>query len=461
MNEPQFPADFVWGAATSSYQIEGAVAADGRSESIWDRFATKPGAIKDGSNGSRACDHYRLWREDVALMKGLGLQAYRFSVAWPRVLPDGGGAVNAAGLDFYERLVDALLEAGIAPVPTLYHWDLPQVLQERHGGWVAREVGERFVEYADAVTRRLGDRVGRWITHNEPWCASVLGYLHGQHAPGHTDWGEALATAHHLLWSHGLAVPVIRANSPGCEVGITVNLVPSEPASPSEADREATRHFDGHFNRWFLDPLYKGAYPEDIVRDYLKEGHLGSEGLEAFVRPGDLETIAAETDFLGVNYYSRGVLRSEEVPEEENAPRTVHVAPEEEWTEMGWEVYPDGLRQLLARVHEDYAPGDLYVTENGASWSTGPDDDGRIRDVRRQRYLCDHLLACRQAIAEGVPLKGYFVWSLMDNFEWGEGYTQRFGVVWVDYETMARRLKDSARWYRDSIAANRPLPVGS
>ncbi|MEO1271463.1 MAG: family 1 glycosylhydrolase, partial [Myxococcota bacterium] len=362
------------------------------------------------------------------------------------------------GLDFYDRLVDGLLEAGITPMATLYHWDLPQVLQEA-GGWPARATVDAFVEYTDVVTRRLGDRVGLWVTHNEPWCISILGYSEGKHAPGHHDWGEALRTAHHLMVSHGMAVPVIRSNSPGCQVGLVNNLVPAEPASPSEADREACRWFDGFFNRWFLDPLYHGRYPEDMVRDYTAAGHLGPGGLDDFVHPDDFKHTSVPTDFLGVNYYSRAVVRSEQIPDEENAPRTVQVAPEEEWTEMGWEVYPDGLRQILHRVHRDYAPGALYITENGASWSTKPDADGRVRDRRRQHYICEHLKACRQAIAEGVPLEGYFVWSLLDNFEWGEGYTQRFGLVWVDYATQERILKDSALWYRDSIAANRVLPI--
>lgn len=453
MTKLEFPRSFVWGVATSSYQIEGAVHEDGRGESIWDRFAHTPGRIEDGSTGDVACDHYHRWPQDVALMKDLGLQAYRFSLAWPRILPTGRGRVNQAGLDFYNRLVDGLLEAGITPFATLYHWDLPQVLQDE-GGWTARSVAEAFVEYADVTSRALGDRVKHWITHNEPWCASMLSYQIGEHAPGwKNDWPAALAAAHHLLLSHGWAVPVIRRNSPGAEVGITLNFTPATPASSSEEALTACRFFDGYFNRWFVDPLYRVAYPEDMVAAYSAQGHLPPAGMP-FVQTGDMEAIAEPTDFLGVNYYSRAVLGS--IPDETTTTATGLLPGGEdvERTEMGWEVYPQGLYDLLVRLHTDYSPAKLYITENGASYSDGPGEDGRVRDERRLRYLRDHFAASRRAIDEGVPLEGFFVWSLMDNFEWGKGYTQRFGIVWVDYETQQRVPKDSALWYRQVIADN-------
>ncbi|SET46079.1 GH1 family beta-glucosidase [Stigmatella erecta] len=452
MTTLRFPTEFVWGVATSSYQIEGAALEDGRGESIWDRFSKTPGKVRDGTNGDVACDHYHRFREDIALMKGLGIRHYRFSVAWPRILPEGRGKVNQAGLDFYSRLVDALLEAGIEPFVTLYHWDLPQVLQDE-GGWAKRSTAEAFAEYAGVVAKSLGNRVKKWITHNEPWCASILSHHLGIHAPGLKDYRTALAASHHLLLSHGLAVPLIRAASPGAEVGITLNLTPSEPASPSAADHDAARHFDGHFNRWFLDPLFGRRYPVDIIADYVAAGHLPPEGLTV-VQPGDFETIAVKCDFLGINYYNRTVLRSDKVPEAQNEPRQVFLAPEKEWTEMGWEVHPNGLRDTLLRVHLDYRPRKIYVTENGASYSTPPGADGRVKDEQRLAFLREHFAAAHRAMEAGVPLAGYFVWSLMDNFEWDRGYSQRFGIVWVDYKTQQRIPKDSALWYRGVIAEN-------
>jgi beta-glucosidase len=447
-----FPADFVWGVATSSYQIEGAWNEDGRSESIWDRFSHAPGKIVDSSNGDVACEHYHRWRDDIALMRELGVQAYRFSVAWPRVLPQGRGRVNQRGVDFYSRLVDALLEAGIEPYVTLYHWDLPQVLQDQ-GGWPARATAEAFVEYADVISRALGDRVKHWITHNEPWCASFLSYQLGEHAPGWHDWRAAIQASHHLLLSHGWAVPVLRRNSPAAEVGITLNFTPAEPASPSAADFDAYRFADGYGHRWFLDPLYGRHYPADMVANYVAAGHLPPEGMP-FVQPGDLDAIAAMTDFLGVNFYTRSVARSQAIPEHENLPPTVAPAPASEWTEMGWEVSPDSLYQLLGRLHFEYRAPKIYITESGASYSDGPNGDGRVHDTRRLRYLRDHFAAAKRAIDAGVPLAGYFVWSLMDNFEWAKGYSQRFGIVWVDYETQQRIPKDSALWYRQVIGQN-------
>jgi len=460
MSRVVFPESFVWGVATSAFQIEGGAAADGRGESIWDRFAATPGKVSDGSDGRVACDHYHRYADDVALMQRLGVRAYRFSVAWPRVLPEGRGTPNARGLDFYDRLVDALLAAGIAPFVTLYHWDLPQALQEA-GGWPERGTAEAFIPYADAVTRRLGDRVARWITHNEPWCIATLGHEEGHHAPGLREPALALRAAHHVLLSHGWAVDVIRRNAPGAQAGIVLNLVPTEPLNPSEAaDVDATRWFDGTFNRWYLDPLFRGAYPADAVADRVARGHLGSAELP-FVRAGDLAAISCATDFLGVNYYNRNVMRGP--TRAGGAPEAVPMAPASQLTDMGWEVWPRGLRDLLLRLRRDYAPPAIFITENGAAYADGPGADGRVRDPRRVAYLRGHLAAVHEALTAGVPVAGYFHWSLLDNFEWAHGYTKRFGLVWVDYPTQRRVLKDSAEWYREvitsrSLPADEPFP---
>ena len=309
------------------------------------------------------------------------------------------------------------------------------------------------MEYADVVTRAFGDRVKDWITHNEPWCTSILSHQIGLHAPSLQDWGKALAASHHVLLSHGLAVQVIRGNSVGAKVGITLNLTPAYAASPSPADKDACRHFDGHFNRWFLDPVHGRGYPGDIVADYIAMGHLPPEGFTV-VKEGDLAAIAAPCDFLGINYYFRAILRSDKILDAQSLPRTVEMAPESEWTEMGWEQYPDGLNHVLNRVNLVYAPQSIYVTENGASFGTAPDGEGRVRDELRQGFLRDHFLASKRAIDAGVPLHGFFVWSLLDNFEWDRGYSQRFGIVWVDYETQQRIPKDSALWYKRVIAEN-------
>ncbi len=438
-----FPSDFIWGAATSAYQIEGAWNEDGKGESIWDRFCHTSGKIENGDTGDVACDHYHRWREDVALMRELGLQTYRFSIAWPRLLPEGRGRVNQPGLDFYDRLVDGLLEAGIKPFVTLYHWDLPQALQDE-GGWPERATAKAFVEYADLASRTLGDRVRYWITLNEPYVSAFIGYLEGRHAPGHRDLDEALAAAHHLLLAHGWAVPVICRNSPGAQVGIALNLIPFTPASSSAADRAAAWQQDGMVNRWFLDPIAARGYPADIVQHY---GH----PME-FVQDGDLEAIAVPLDFVGLNYYTRGVVRSNAIPKEENAPQSVFPNPEH--TEMGWEVYPEGLYQMLGRLYFDYAFPAIYITENGAAYADELTPEGQVNDAPRAAYLKAHFTQAARAIAGGVPLKGYFVWSLMDNFEWAHGYSKRFGLIYVDYRTQRRILKASARWYQQVIAAN-------
>lgn len=446
-----FPEAFTWGTATSAFQIEGAHDVDGRGLSIWDTYAARPGLIEDGSDARIACDHYYRYRDDVALMKYIGVGAYRFSISWPRIFPTGRGEANADGLDFYDRLVDALLESRIAPWVTLYHWDLPQALQDR-GGWTNRSTVDAFLELAEVVSERLGDRVRHWITHNEPWCVSVLGHAQGDQAPGLTSWPDALAVSHHLLLSHGRAVPVIRANAPGARVGITVNASTVEPASPSEADCAAARQFDGELNRWFLDPIYFGRYPNDVIACHEREGRL-PKGMH-FVRAGDLHAIQTPIDFLGVNYYSRSVVRSSRVKEAENTARTVVEPDPSELTDMGWEVYPKGLTQVLRRLHEEYDPGSLVITENGAAYATGPGVDGAVEDTRRCEYLRAHIRACLAAIEEGVPLDGYFLWSLLDNFEWAFGFAKRFGIVWVDFENQRRIIKASGHMYRRIIQHN-------
>jgi beta-glucosidase len=439
----EFPADFVWGAATSSYQIEGAWEADGKGESIWDRFSHTPGKIEDGSSGDDACDHYHRWPEDIGLMKSIGIHAYRFSAAWARILPRGRGAVNEAGIDFYSRLVDGLLEAGITPYLTLYHWDLPQALEDA-GGWPARPTADAFAEYTDVMTRALGDRVRHWVTLNEPWVSAYVGYEEGRHAPGHTSRAEMVAASHHLLLAHGKAVPIIRGNVPDAEVGLVLNLYPVHAASPSRWDRRAAVYQDGFYNRWYLDPISGRGYPCDTIEAF---------GVPMdFVQEGDMEEIAAPLDFLGLNYYLRHVVRSDQVPESENLPQEVFYR--EEHTEMGWEVYPEGLYEVLGRLHFEYQLPALYITENGVAFADPPVRDGTVQDDHRIRYLHDHFKQAARAIEAGVPLRGYFVWSLLDNFEWSYGYTKRFGLIHVDLETQARTLKASAGWYRDVIAAN-------
>lgn len=448
MARVDLPAGFVWGAATASYQIEGAHDVDGRSPSIWDTFSRTPGRVLHGHTGDVACDHYHLMADDVALMSDLGLGAYRFSVAWPRVVPGGTGAVNAAGLDFYDRLVDALLARGITPYVTLYHWDLPQVLQDQ-GGWENRATVDAYVAYADAVATRLGDRVHHWITHNEPWCASFLAHYIGEHAPGKNDLRAAVVSSHHLLLSHGLAVPVIRARSTGAEVGITVNLGMGRARTDGPQDTAAAHAADGYLNRWFLDPLYGRGYPADMVARF-------GDAMPA-VSDADLDAIATPTDFLGINSYNPQLVGPTANPDNplgfDPLPADAMTAMGYELTAMGWPVVPDAFGQLLTRVARDYEPPAIYVTENGAAF----DDevvDGSCHDPRRVAFLQSHLAALRTALDEGAPVRGYFAWSLLDNFEWAFGYTKRFGLVHVDYDTQVRTPKSSALWYRDTIAAN-------
>jgi beta-glucosidase len=449
-NKIIFPENFLWGAATASYQIEGAWDRHGRGESIWDRFSHTPGNILNGDTGDVADDHYRLWKKDIGLMKNLGLKAYRFSIAWPRILPAGRGKVNQKGLDFYSKLVDGLLEAGITPFVTLYHWDLPQALEDE-GGWAIRSTAEAFADYANIVSRALGDRVKNWITHNEPAVVAWLGHETGVHAPGTRDYPKAVRASHHLLLSHGWAVPLIRRNSPDAEVGITLNINWMAAASNSVDDLKFTREGDGKWFRWFADPLYGQGYPSDMLEYFTKESALPT-GID-FVQPDDMDAIAAPTDFIGLNYYRRDLFRADRP---DNDPQTVFLKPKtpENWTEMDWENYPEGLTGILNRVYFHYRPLKIYVTENGASYSTGPDENGDVPDEHRTEYLRTHFAAAHRAIQAGVPLAGYFVWSLLDNFEWGHGYSQRFGIIWVDYRTQKRILKDSAKWYKTVIKKN-------
>jgi len=440
-----FPPDFVWGAATASYQVEGAVHADGRGTSIWDTFAATPGRVRHGDTGEVSVDHYRRYREDVGLMSGLGLGAYRFSLAWPRILPTGSGPVNAAGLAFYDRLVDELLEQGITPWATLYHWDLPQELEDA-GGWPERDTAARFAELAHVSAQALGDRVQHWITLNEPWCSAFLGYGSGRHAPGRTDPAAAVAASHHLLLGHGLAVQAIRDAAPQAEVGVTLNLYPVTPRDDSMASAEMARRIDGLHNRWFLDPLFTGSYPVDVLAD------LSEVTDQSWLRPGDLDVIGAPLDMLGVNYYTRHVVRPSAYPGS-NLAEFDH--QDVERTASGWDVDPGGLYDVLTRVHDHYTELPVFVTENGSAWHDEMGPDGRVADTARTAYLESHLHACQRAIEDGVPLGGYFVWSLLDNFEWAEGYAVRFGMVHVDYDTLVRTVKDSGHWYAAFIREHR------
>ncbi len=467
----EFPDGFLWGAATAAYQIEGAAHEDGRQDSIWDVFARKPGAVADAQNGDVACDHYHRSEQDVALMRELNLAAYRFSTSWARCMPDGV-TPNPEGIRFYSRLVDQLLAAGITPWLTLYHWDLPQALEDQ-GGWANRDTAERFADYAAVMHEALGDRVRIWTTLNEPWCSAFLGYAAGIHAPGRTEPAAALAAAHHLLLGHGLAVQRLRTRDPEAQLGITLNLNVVDPVDPSDAgDLDAARRIDGQYNRIFLDPLFRGRYPADLLADvaYLR--------LEDVIGPGDLEVIAEPIDLLGINYYtgeavtkrpieSAGAAGAGSAPAG-SAPPSPFVAADGvrsvprglPVTGMGWEVQPDGLRRLLNRVQQGYtgpAGIPVYITENGAAYEDAPDAAGFVDDQDRLAYFDAHLRALHTALADGVDVRGYLAWSLLDNFEWAFGYHQRFGRVRVDYETQRRIPKASGRWYA-AVAARNALP---
>ncbi|MFC8916502.1 GH1 family beta-glucosidase [Streptomyces sp. NPDC057116] len=450
MTELAFPAAFRWGTATAAYQIEGAADEDGRTPSIWDTFSRMPGRVRNGDTGDIAADHYHRMTEDVALMKDLGVTDYRFSVAWPRVQPTGRGPAVQKGLDFYRRLVDELLAADIRPVATLYHWDLPQELEDA-GGWPQRETAERFAAYAELVAGALGDRVATWTTLNEPWCAAFLGYASGEHAPGRTEPAAALRAAHHLNLAHGRAVQVLRAAlPPSAEVSLTLNLHAVRPLSGTEEDRDAARRVDALGNRIFLDPVFHGRLPEDLVRDTAALTDW------SFVRDGDLEVTSAPVDSLGINYYSPTVVAAgasgAPSPWPGAEPHVRFVPAPGPRTAMDWPVDAEGLYELLTRLRDELPGVPLMVTENGAAYDDYADPSGEVHDPERVAYLHAHLAAVHRALADGVDVRGYFLWSLLDNFEWAYGYGKRFGIVHVDFASQRRTPKDSARWYADVIA---------
>jgi len=460
----RFPEGFVWGTATAAYQVEGAASAGGRGPSIWDTFSHTPGRTLNGDNGDITCAHYDHLEEDLDLVAGLGRCAYRFSVAWPRVQPDGKGPANQEGLDFYRRLVDGLRQRGVLPVATLYHWDLPQALEDV-GGWTARDTAERFGEYTQAVVGALGDAVAMWVTLNEPWCVAWLGYGTGEHAPGYADVSKGLLATHHTLLAHARAAEVLR-QATEAPVGIALNIAPMVPASDHELDVAAAKRADGFQNRLFLGPLFKGSYPQDMVEHYARY----KPGWDA-VLPGDLDQVSRPLDFLGLNYYSSNVIAdtsrldaARKAGYEVAPPVTTGANGDLGIARVGrvyaphtgarWEVDPEGLTRLLVRVRDEYTSVPLYITENGCAENDYAGPDGAVHDPRRIWYLERHLVAARAAIEQGADLRGYFVWSLMDNFEWAHGFSMRFGLVYVDYPTAKRTPKDSYRWYRDVIAAN-------
>jgi beta-glucosidase len=431
-------SEFVWGVATSSYQIEGAANEDGRGKSIWDTFCKVPGKVANFDNGDIACDHYHRYKEDLDLMKWMGVKAYRFSVAWPRVIPDGVGRVNEMGLDFYDRLIDSLLEREIAPWLTMYHWDLPEALQIR-GGWNNREVVEWFGEYAEVLTSRFGDRVKNWMTLNEPLCSAWLGHLYGDMAPGIKDLQTALNVSHHLLMSHGLACQVIRSNVSEANVGIVINVTPAVPATDSQEDSNAAQLADGFDNRWFLDPVFGRTYPADVI-DTL--------GASPEIHSGDMKLIAQDLDFLGVNFYFRQTVAADQ----NSKPLPIRSVNREnvKRTAMNWEVHPQAFEEILLRISKEYSPKAIYITENGSAWN---DEviNGEIIDDERIDYLARHLDAMRSAREQGAPILGYFAWSFLDNFEWAYGYEKRFGLIYVDYKTQKRTPKKSAFFYRQLL----------
>ena len=449
-------ADFLWGVATSAYQIEGAAFEDGRTASIWDTFSRVPGAVFGGHNGDTACDHYHRMPEDVALIAGLGVDAYRFSLSWPRIQPGGRGPANPRGLAFYDRLVDRLLEHGILPWTTLYHWDLPQELEDA-GGWPARDTAYRFADYAELAMDALGDRVRWWTTLNEPWCSAVLGYETGRHAPGRQDRAESLAAVHHLLLGHGLAAQRLRGRAPAGapeppQVGITLNTTHAIPAEGTEADRAAARRADGVGTRLYTDPLVHGRYPADVLQD------LAAEGISLPVHDGDLAAIAQPLDFLGVNYYTSQYVSGAadgDAPAADGRPVTRSVPQGHPVTAMDWEIVPGGLTDHLVRLDRDYPGIPLYVTENGAAFEDRAGPDGGVHDADRTAYLAEHIAAVARARAAGADVRGYFAWSLLDNFEWGHGYDKRFGIVHVDYPTQRRTVKQSGQWFGEHIRSSR------
>ncbi len=449
-----FPPGFLWGAATSAHQIEGSHDADGRGESVWDVFARTKGAIEGGGDASRAADSYRRWRDDIDILGELGLNAYRFSVGWSRIMPEGTGRVETRGLDHYERFVDTLLDRGIAPVLTLNHWDMPQALMAERG-WVSRSSVDAFAEFTEAVSDRLGDRVEWWVTQNEPWIVALLGYQLGLHAPGIADLGDSVAAGHHILLGHGAAADILHRH-PGARVGSALSLFPCDPASDSAADAAAAWGSDGYVNRWYLDPLLRSAYPDDMREHY--ETALGHT-LDV-IREGDEALIGGRSDFLGINYYTRRVMAAKQPDEARPFPwQVVGPAGNVERTDEGWEIRSDSLRDLLLRLHAEYPGVPLMITENGAVSGEGVTHDGRVHDVRRTRYLLGHLRAVEEAIAGGADVRGYMHWSLLDNFEWSLGYRPRFGLVHVDYATGTRTIKDSGRVYAEIVRSGGVIPA--
>ncbi|HHY10204.1 MAG TPA: beta-glucosidase [Firmicutes bacterium] len=432
----KFPDDFIWGVATASYQIEGAANEDGRGASIWDQFSHTPGKTLHGHTGDVACNHYHLYKEDVALMKQLGVDSYRFSIAWPRIFPQGAGKANPRGIDFYKRLLEELLKQGIKPAATLYHWDLPQALEEKDG-WLNRDTAYRFADYAEKVFAELGDLVHSWITLNEPWCSAFLGYGNGQHAPGIKSRTKPFIATHNLLLAHGLAVEAYRRFNLRADIGITLNLSAHYPAGDEAADLKALKKADGFQNRLYLDPVFKGMYPQDLD-DFLKV-------IEPHLLPGDLELISQDIDFLGINYYTRAIIGADK----EGGIK--HHRGEGPRTAMDWEIYPEGLYDLLLRLHRDYGPLPFYITENGAAFEDTV-ENGTINDIERLEYIKGHFAHAARAIAAGVPLKGFYVWSFLDNFEWAFGYERRFGLIYVDFATQERIMKESARWYQQFLS---------
>jgi beta-glucosidase len=458
-----FPKSFLWGTATASYQIEGAITEDGRTPSIWDTFSATPGKVTNGDTGEIACDHYHRWSEDLDILADLGVGAYRFSIAWPRIHPEVSGPANQKGLDFYQRLIDGLRDRNITPLPTMYHWDLPQALEDQ-GGWANRETALRFADYAATVLEKL-DGIEKWTTFNEPWCSAWLGYGYGIHAPGRTDIGDAVRATHNLLLAHGLGVEAARSLRPDVEIGLTLNLGVHRPGTSHPDDRAAAWRADGNTNRLFLDPLFRGSYPEDMLEIYAD-----TNGFDA-VREGDLALISAPIDFLGINFYTPGTVfgagREQQAreagfnlgPARTSTDKDYLLAigaetPGRPQTAMGWEIDATALRELLVRLKNEYTAVPLYITENGAAFHDYVDSSGRVLDPERVTYVHQHLSACLDAIADGVDLRGYFLWSLLDNFEWAYGYSRRFGIVWVDYDSGRRIPKESFHWYRGVVTTN-------
>ena len=450
-----FPDNFVWGAATAAYQVEGSIDADGRGPSIWDTFCKVPGAILNADSGEHGAEQYTRYPQDIRMMQGLHLDAYRFSVAWPRIQPAGSGRVNQPGLDYYDRLIDGLLAADIQPWVTLYHWDLPQALEDA-GGWPARDTAYRFAEYAGIVAAHLGDRVAGWTTLNEPWCSSFLGYFNGVHAPGRKNVADAVVAAHHLLLAHGLGVEAIRAANITAPIGIVLNTASVLPATDTPADVEAARRMDLG-NKLFLDPLYLGRYTDEVLAEVARVTDPA-----VHIQDGDGAIIAAPTDYLGINFYGPEAVTPDpataDIAQWPGRAGVGHVQLDVERTAMGWAVNPAGLTHLLERITAEYGQIPFYITENGAAYEDSVAPDGAVHDAQRTSYIKGHLTAIAEMIRDGMDIRGYFVWSLLDNFEWSFGYQRRFGVVWVDYETYERTVKDSGLWYAE-VARTHALPA--